>query len=288
MNGSGPRGVCRALHGHAAAAALLGLCVCAGSCAAPLMKLPAGPGAPVTDVADVFAQATAACRTIRTLTAEVGIGGSAGGRRLRGRLSTGVLAPASVRFEFVAPFGPPIFTFVAIGTDATLLLPRDDRVLEHGNPAVVLNAVAGVPLETADLVALLTGCVPAGSTFDGRELEPDWRVMHVSTATVTYDVYLHREGESPRWRAVALLRHGPTDQTIRIEYRDFQNDQPRAIHLVSKSGVKESDFDLTLALSQVETNVPLGPDVFRVAIPASAAPITSDELRRARLGLREN
>src|SRR5689334_7268489 len=191
MNWSGARRAWRALHVRVAALAVAGLCVCAGSCAAPLLKLPAGPGALAADAAEVFAQATAACRMIRTLTAEIGISGSAGGRRVRGRLSAGVSAPASVRLEFVAPFGPPLFTFVATGTDATLVLPRDERVLEHGNPPVVLNAVAGVPLEAADLFAILTGCVPAGSSSDGRELGSDWRVIHVSTGTVTYEVYSH-------------------------------------------------------------------------------------------------
>ena len=47
-------------------------------------------------------------------------------------------------------------------------------------------------------------------------------------------------------------------------------------------------FDVTLALSQVETNVPLGDDVFKVDVPRSAKPITLDELRHARPGVREN
>ena len=51
----------------------------------------------------------------------------------------------------MAPFGPPIFIFVATSDDATLLLPRDDRVLEHGRSDAVLDAVAGVPLSAADL-----------------------------------------------------------------------------------------------------------------------------------------
>jgi alpha-ketoglutarate-dependent taurine dioxygenase len=43
-----------------------------------------------------------------------------------------------------------------------------------------------------------------------------------------------------------------------------------------------------LTLSQVELNTPLGPDVFRVQIPRDADPITIDELRRARPGLRKS
>jgi hypothetical protein len=252
------------------------------------MKLPAGPGVPAADAADALAQATAACRAITALTAEIAISGSAGGHRVRGRLLAGVAAPASVRLEFVAPFGPPLFIFAATGSDATLVLPRDERVVEHGDPAVVLNAVAGVPLNPADLVAMLSGCVPAGVPSGGRELGPDWRLVHVTAGTVGYDVYAHRERGPLAWRVPILMRQGPTDKTIRIEYRDVQGDLPRLIRLVDNNGTRESDFDLTLALSQVETNVPLGADVFRVEIPRGATPITVDELRRARLGIREN
>jgi hypothetical protein len=39
-------------------------------------------------------------------------------------------------------------------------------------------------------------------------------------------------------------------------------------------------FDLQLVLSQVETNVPLGENAFKIQIPKSATPIGLDELLR--------
>src|SRR5206468_367196 len=83
-------------------------------------------------------QAPSACRAVTRLTAEIAASGSVGGRRLRARLLGGFTAP-SVRLEAIAPAGPPFFIFVATGRDATLLLPRDERVLEHGEPAAVLE-----------------------------------------------------------------------------------------------------------------------------------------------------
>ena len=263
------------------------LAALAASCGARLTKLPSTAGVPASDMAAATAQATSACSAVASLTAEIAASGSVGGRRLRARLLGGFTAP-SVRLEAIAPAGPPFFIFVATGRDATLLLPRDERVVEHGNPAVVLNAVAGVPLNPADLVAMLTGCVPEGALSGARELGPDWRVVHVSLGTVSYDVYAHRERGRLPWRLVVLMRQGPADGTIRIEYRDFQGELPRSIRLVDTANVKESSFDLTLALAQVETNMPLGADVFRMEVPQSATPITVDELRRARLGIREN
>ena len=255
------------------------------ACAAPLMKLPAGPGLPAPDAADALSQATATCRGIKTLTADIGISGSAGGRRVRGRLLAGAAAPASVRLEALAPFGAPIFLFVAAGDDATLLLPRDDRVLEHGRPGAVLDAAVGVPVDASDLVTTLAGCAPPAAASPGLARGADWRVVALSAGQARHELYLHRDGAGRPWRLVATIREGATDGAVRTEYRDFQNGLPRTIHI---RGLDREPFDLTLVLSQVETNVPLEPDVFRLEIPRSAGPITLEELRRARLGIRED
>jgi hypothetical protein len=249
------------------------------SCGAPLMTLPAGAGTPAPDALDALATATADCRGVRTLTAEVAASGKVGGRRIRVRMSAGVAAPASARLEAVAPFGPPIFILVATGDDATLLLPRDERVLQHGRPADVLDAVAGVPLSAADLHAVLTGCAPVVSQAEGRSLGGDWRIV---TDPAGDALYLQRAGGAS-WRLVSVVRRG-----WRVDYRDPLNGVPRTLRITSASRDGASSFDVTLALSQVETNVPLGADVFRVDVPRGASPITLDELRHARPGVREN
>jgi hypothetical protein len=255
--------------------------IAAASCGAPLMKLPAGPGAPAPDAAGAFTQATAACRGVRTLTAEVAASGKVGGQRVRVRLSAGVAAPASARLEAVAPFGPPIFILVATNDDATLLLPRDGRVLQHGHPAEVLDAVAGVPLSAADLDAVLTGCALRAPQAEGRELGADWRAI---TDQAGDALYLRRSAAAQPWRLVAVV-----GRAWRVEYRDHVNGLPRTMRVtsVAREGGAAS-FDLTLALSQVDTNAVLEPDVFRVDIPPAAQPITLEELRHARPGVREN
>ena len=264
------------------AALLVVLCACAASCGAPLMKLPAGPGGAATDAADALAQATAVCRGIRTLSAEVTASGKGGGQRFRAKLLVGVAAPASARIEAVAPFGAPIFILAANDDDTTLLLPRDERVLQHGKSADVLDAVAGVPLSAGDLHAVLTGCGPAVANPEGRELGADWRLISDPAGDA---LYLHRAGATQPWQLAAVVR-----PAWRVEYHDPLNGLPRAMRITSVPGSAGSaaSFDLRLALSQVETNVPLGPEVFRVDIPRTAQPITLDELRHARPGVREN
>ena len=252
----------------------------AASCGAPLMKLPRlapGAGEPAPDAADALAQATAACRAVRTLTAEVAVRGSANGRRVRGRLSAGVSAPASARLEAVAPFGAPLFIFVASGGDATLLLPRDNRVFEHGHPDTVLEAAAGVPLSAEDLHQILTGCAPGAAVRSAGQHGKDWRVV---TTVEGDELYVRRV--SGAWRLVAVVRHATGEYAWRAEYREPRHGLPQSVHVVSvEAGRIGAAFDLQLELSQVYTNVALPPEAFTVRIPPGATHMTLDELRRS-------
>jgi hypothetical protein len=239
------------------------------------MKLPAGPGAPASDAADALTDATAACSAVSTITAEIGVGGSVAGRRLRGRLLAGLAAPSSARLEAIAPVGQPIFILVTTGDAATLLIPREERVLEHDRPAEVLEAVAGVPLDAVDLRRALTGCaLPA--TGNGRQFGSDWRVVTSGSS----ELYLRRNPRDARWQLVAALHRAPgaAGAGWRAEFGDFQSGLPRSVRLTS---APDNRFDLRLTLSQVELNTPLGPEAFRVEIPPGTEPITIEELRRS-------
>ena len=246
------------------------------------MKLPAGPGTPSSDARDALADATAACRAVSTITAEIAASGSVAGQRFRARLSAGLASPASARLEAAAPFGAPMFILVATGDDATLLLPHDGRVLEHGRPDEVIEAIAGVPLDPSALRAALIGCASAPDIAGAKQVSDDWRMI----ADGPNEIYLHRERQPAQWRLVATVFHpGQGADDWRAEYRDFESGLPRLVRFVAN---KSGRFDLRLTLSQVDVNTQLTPEVFRVQIPRDADPITLDELRRARPGIRKN
>lgn len=259
---------------------MLASALAGGACAPALTKLPKGTGTPV-DVRDAFAEATAACRGVQSYSAEIGVGGSVGGQKLRGRLLVGVAAPDSARIEAVAPFGPPVFIFVTRNRDATLLLPRDDRVLEHGKPAEVLDAVAGLPLDGADLRRALTACPEPPAPGPGGALGDDWRTAGTSAAVV----YLHRDTRNGPWRIAAILHTPPDAPPWRADYQQFAGGLPRSVRL-SSADLKR--FDLRLSLSQVDAGPALGEEAFRIQVPRSADPISIDELRRARPGVRQD
>jgi outer membrane lipoprotein-sorting protein len=251
-----------------AAAALV-----SASCAAPLTKLPSGPGAPAPDPREAIEVATSACRRVSTLTLEIAVRGSIGGRRARIRLSAGLARPASMRLEAVAPFGQPIFILVANEDAATLLLLRDQRVLEHGRPDAVLEAIAGVPLDASALRAVVTGCAVAPDPARARALGETWRVAPDGAD----EVYLRREGTAAPWRLVATV-HRASGAGWRAEYRDFETGLPRSIRLVSALAGR---FDVQLTLSQLDVNTPLDANAFTVRIPRTAQPISLEELRQS-------
>ncbi len=251
---------------------LIALSLLTVSCGAPLFTLPAGPGAPATDIRTAKAEATNGCRAVSTMTAEAAVSGSIGGRRVRARLLVGLASPASARLEAFA-FGAQLFVFVARGDDATLLLTRDRRVLQHGRPQAVLEAVTALPLDAADLRVALLGCVAGADTDRGSQLGDDWRVVPDGTT----EVYLRRVPHTAPWRVVAAVHQDPGRPAWRAEYRDFAGDLPRTVRFVSSDAKR---FDLRLALSQVELNVKLDAAAFEVNVPPGTDPITLDELRQ--------
>ena len=222
----------------------------------------------------MLAQVTSACRGVRTLTAELSLSGRAGGRSMRGRVVAGFERPASMRLEGVAPFGPPAFILTARGEAATLLLPRDARLLRGERAGAILGALTGVTLAPADLQALLTGCVTATPAVAPTPAAA--RVHANGWASIDLDgggrMYLTRQGNA--WTIRAAQRDG-----WRIEYPAWQGQFPQRVRLMSdQPGVS---VDLTAALSQVEANIDLDAAAFTVNVPPDAATLTLDDLRAA-------
>jgi hypothetical protein len=246
-----------------------GLAAALAGCAPKLAALPSGPGTAFPEGARALAEATTQCTGVRTLTAEIGLSGHVGTQRLRGRLLAGFAAPDRARLEAPAPFGRPVFTLVMRGASATLVLHRDRRVLPSAPPADVVEALAGVRIGADDLRRALAGCgFDTGVPATSQSYPGDWVVIGPPNGRR----WLRRVAGA--WRLVASER-----DHLEIRYDDFVLGRPQAVRL--RSGEAGVETDITLRLSQVETNVELGPEVFEVAIPDDAAPLTLDELRRS-------
>jgi len=249
----------------------LALTFASSACGPRPIALPTGPTRPMPDSVRAFEEATAGCRGVRTITAELSLSGRAGSQKLRGRIIAGLERPGSMRLEGVAPFGQPVFIMVARAGRATLLLPRDGRLLADASPAAVFEALAGIPLDADDLLAILSGCLSADPRpLRGRIYGGGWSAVDLAGGVTAY---LQQEGD--RWR----VRAGTREQ-LTIEYADFVGDRARRVRLRMDGNASVAKSDLTLGLSQVDTNVAIDPKAFSVLVPEGAVPLTVEELRR--------
>lgn len=241
----------------------------AAGCGPRFIRLPTGGGTPLPAFAALHAEVSKQCAGVRTLTAELALSGRAGDQKLRGRALAGFEAPGAMRLEGLAPFGAPAFILAARAGEATLLLPRADRVLRGAAAGEILGALTGVSLAPADLQAILTGCVvPAPKPVSGAEYGKNWRVIELEGDA---RVYLRRAGNA--WQVRAADRAG-----WRIEYASWQGSFPRSVRLVER---KTTAVDVIAEISQLETNVPIDAAAFGVDVPANASPISLEELRQA-------
>lgn len=262
---------------------LLGsLALGAAACATAVsIRLPAGPWAPDPLAAEAFQGASAGCRGVRTLTAEIAVRGRAGRAKIRGRVLAGFERGGALRLEAPAPFGAPVFILAARANRATLWLPRDRRVLRGAPVEAVLDAMTGLPRSSDDVLALITGCIAADFTpaGPGQSGPGGWMMLESAGGT---RAFLARDGGA--WRITAGQHDGGAGLgSWSVSYAGFSSGYPSSVIIRHEPAVggSESAAALTLQVSQLETNVPIDTRAFDVAIPADAQPITLDELRQS-------
>jgi hypothetical protein len=183
-------------------------------------------------------------------------------------VDAGFEAPERVRLEGRHPFGRPVFILVAAASQATLYLPRDNRVLRGASAAEIVEALIGLPLGGADLRMLISGCgFEMAAPSEGREYPSGWVAVETGGSTT----YLRQV--NGQWRIVAASR-----SPLIVHYADFTAARASTVRLQASGG---SGADVTARISDLALNVPLGPDAFKVDVPAAAEPLTLEELRRA-------
>lgn len=241
----------------------------AAACAPKAPAFPTGAGAPFPEFASAYDQATAPCRNVKSFSASMALSGKAGRTKLRGRIDAGFAAPARMRLEGRAPFGRPVFVLTADDAHATLVLPRDERVLTNARPEQIVEALAGVPVAADTLRIAVSGC---GLSLDapsaGRTHGHGWAAVTVGNTTV----YLRSAGN--RWTMMGAVR-----DSLTVIYSDVAGGRPQTVRI--RAAHQDGTADLTLRLSQVEINTTLDPRTFDAEIPASAEPLTLEELRKA-------
>ena len=254
-------------------AALAAVLLLAG-CAARAPQRPQGPGTPDPSAIDAFTAATKPCAGLKTLTAEIRLSGRAGGERLRGTLHAGFAAPAALRFEAVAPFGPPVFILAGRNNRATLFFPRDKRVLPDVALADVLDRLTALALNADDVRLVLTGCLAQNATpSEGRGWSGGLRAVTLAPNITAY--VADRNGVP----VVTAADYGPW----LVDYADHVNGWPRTVRIRNRTSTSSSAssvvVDATARLDQLEMNIPIDDRAFTVDVAADAERITLNDLR---------
>jgi hypothetical protein len=242
-------------------------CVISFACAAKAPPRPVGTPTPDPTAAEAFVTATAACKGFRSIEGELSLSGRAGGERVRGRVVTGLESGGAVRLEAVAPFGAPFFVLAGRNETATLVLPREHRVLKDTAVAAVLERLTGLALGADDLRLIVSGClVERAEPTDGRQWGDSWRAVTIGPERVAY---LRMQNGQP---VLTAADYGPW----RVDYSAHAGGFPRVVR-VRRTG--DAAIDITARIEQLEVNTQINPRAWVVEIPSDADPMTLDELR---------
>jgi hypothetical protein len=243
------------------------------SCAAHLPPRPTGTPTPDPTAAEAFVTATAACQGFRSIEGELSLSGRAGDEKVRGRIVAGLEAGGAVRLEAVAPFGAPFFILAGRNERATLVLPREHRVLKDTGVAEVLERLTGLSLGADDLRLIVSGClVDRATPADGRQWGGGWKAVTIGPDRTAY---LRLQNGPP---VLVAADYGPWH----VDYSAHANGFPRMIRIRSAPGPRslgEGGIDITARIDQLEVNTQINPRAWAVDIPSDADPMTLDELR---------
>jgi hypothetical protein len=247
------------------AAALLGVLCLAASCAGHRFQFPTGAGTPAADAAAAWAEATEACRDVRSFSAEMRPSGHVGGQRLGGTIHGAVTAADQIHLEMPASFGDPYFVLAGSGARATLV--RNDKRVLTAQADEILDALIGLKLSPRQLLAIFAGCVDQSPSVGGGARFG----QTIAVSTDRARVFL--QPVDGRWRPVAAELGD-----LRIEYTGFGAATPGRVAIRSTSSVR---IDLSVALDQIEVNGEIPASAFIAALPAGAQPLTLEQLRQS-------
>ena len=191
---------------------------------------------------------------------------------MRGRILTGLESGGAVRLEAVAPFGAPFFILAGRAERATLVLPREHRVLKDTAVRDVLERITGLALSADDLRLIVSGClVDKPTPSDGRQWGGGWRAVTIGPERVAY---LRVQNGQP---VLTAADYGPWH----VDYSAHAGGFPRVVRVrrsVAQSG-GDTAIDITARVEQLQVNTQINPRAWIVEIPSDADPMTLDELR---------
>lgn len=249
-------------------AALL-LILAAAGCTRALFVPPAGPGTPAPNALAAWTEATAGCRDAKSFAAMLRVSGRVGSARVWPiTIEAAVTSDQSIYLSATAS-GTSLFVVAGTANRATLWLRREERVVTAA-PADLMDAIVGVPIAPAQLLAVLTGC--ATRAFDVKSAAQHGAILAVHTSDAR--VFLQSIGGS--WRTRAAQADGFT-----VEFGRKAGPAPSDVWIWSTAS-RTPAASIHLSITDGEVNGQIPASIFQIpAGAAAAAAMTLEELRAA-------
>jgi hypothetical protein len=229
-------------------------------CAARGFVPPSGAPVPFPEGTDVWTGLTQTCRDVSGYRAQLRVSGRVNGARVPG-LTAGV-ALEGPRIALETRYGGTrLFTIAGEASDAVLLLHREARFV-RGPAADVVDALVGLRLEPARLLALLTGCIT------GSDVSRADRIGALARLTAS-DAVIYLRQQAGAWRLRAAELDG-----LMVDFRRVEDGWPRQMMIR-----RAADVSVTVEVIEFEDNPPLVPGLFRATVPEPFVEMSLGDLR---------
>ena len=230
------------------------------------IRLPQGASVAYGGYVDLLAQASEACRAVRTIEFILTVRGRVGENAIRGRVRGALARPVSLRLEGLAPFGAPRFVLSAYSGLATLVLPRERQVIYDAAPSDLLYALTGLTLAPDAFRAVMTGClVPEPLGITARAYGDNWVAVELDGDATAYIRHVN---------GVPTILSG-TQGPLVLAYSEHVRGLPRLIRAQVDGPMGGTDF--TARISQLNVNTALHPEAFVARPRADFSTIAFEE-----------
>jgi len=231
--------------------------------------VPTGAAVPAPEAADAWDVATRACRNARVAQAELRLSARAGSCRIPS-VRIGVAFDGGRAIALVAQAGGmAVFSLAGPAEQATLFLRDGPRAL-RAPAADIVEALVGVKLDPARLLAILSGCLSPRPEF----LRGARRDGFLEVATADSVAYLEQPAGAA-WR----LRAGTFDG-LQLDYARMGPTSPREIQIRSQPSATGPAISISITELDVDLNPSLPAALFNPPATTGASPISLDDLRR--------
>ncbi len=247
--------------------------VAAGSaCAARRFAVPVGPSLPAPEAAAAWDTATQACRGVGAATATLRLSARAGACRIPSvRVGLAIDGGRAVALE-ARVGGTNVFRLAGPADGATLVLRDGPRTL-RAPAADIVEALVGVKLDPARLLALLSGCLSARPDF----VQGNRRDGLLEVTLPDSVGYLAAGGDGV-WR----LRAGTFDGLV-VDYAQWGPASPRQIEIRSQADAPGPRIAISIGEVEIVPNPtpPIPQALFDPPDTVGARPISLADLRAA-------